>query len=86
MDYDVRSIAEALMMCGINAGKVDGIMGPVLKGAIKKFQKEWDLTADGIFGEATAAAMVEALAEAETHAAELAGYFSGDGSSVEDEL
>ena len=39
-DYDVTSIQEALTICGFNAGKADGKMGPNTIAAIKAFQKE----------------------------------------------
>lgn len=85
-EYDVTSIQEALTICGYNPGKVDGKMGSNTISAIKAFQKDYDLDVDGIVGEDTAASLAEALNEASVKAAELEGYFSGDGSSADDDM
>ncbi len=85
-DYDVTSIQEALTICGFNPGKVDGKMGANTIAAIKAFQKEADISVDGIVGEDTASSLAESLNEASVKASELAGYFSGDGSSADDDM
>jgi peptidoglycan hydrolase-like protein with peptidoglycan-binding domain len=85
-EYDVTSIQEALTICGFNPGRVDGKMGANTVAAIKAFQKDADLDADGIVGSDTAESLAEYLNEASVKAAELEGYFSGDGSSADDDM
>ena len=85
-EYDVTSIQEALTICGFNPGKADGKMGPNTIAANKAFQKEAGISVDGIVGEDTATSLAESLSEASVKAAELQGYFSGDGSSADDDM
>jgi hypothetical protein len=53
---------KALQKLGFDPGKIDGIMGPHTKAAIKKFQQANALAADGIVGPKTQAALAKALA------------------------
>lgn len=54
---EVRKIQEKLKRWGYYSGSVDGIYGSGTEKAVKKFQKANGLTADGIAGKATLAAM-----------------------------
>ena len=47
---DVLGLQTALNLENCNAGEEDGIFGDKTEAALKKFQRENDLTADGIFG------------------------------------
>ena len=84
--YDVENIQEALTICGFNPGAIDGKMGSNTTAAIKAFQKAAGLSVDGVFGPNTAESLAESLNEASVKASELEGYFSGDGSSAEDDM
>ena len=50
---EVRAVQEKLKERGLSKGSVDGIFGTQTKDAVKKFQKQQGLTADGIAGPAT---------------------------------
>lgn len=54
-------------MCylGLYDGAIDGVWGERSIAAAKAFQKAHDLTADGVFGEATEKAILEAITEEE---------------------
>lgn len=54
---EVRQIQEKLKRWGYYNGSVDGIYGSKTEAAVKKFQKANGLTADGIAGKKTLAAM-----------------------------
>lgn len=54
---EVRQIQEKLKRWGYYTGSVDGIYGSKTEQAVKKFQRSNGLTADGIAGKATLAAM-----------------------------
>ena len=54
---DTKEVQTVLKKWGYYTGNVDGINGPKTKAAVKKFQKKYGLTADGIVGPATAAKM-----------------------------
>lgn len=54
---DVKLIQTKLKRWGYYSGAVDGIYGSGTKSAVKKFQKKNGLTADGIVGDKTLAAM-----------------------------
>ena len=54
---DTKQVQTVLKKWGYYTGNVDGINGPKTKAAVKKFQKKYGLTADGIVGPATAAKM-----------------------------
>jgi hypothetical protein len=58
----VRVLQRALAHLGYSVGKVDGDYGTATKTAVAQFQTASKLTADGIFGPATRAALVKALA------------------------
>ena len=49
----VRQIQGALKKAGFYNGAIDGKMGPKTKEAIKEFQKEYGLKADGVVGTKT---------------------------------
>ncbi len=53
----VRQIQEKLQSWGYYSGSVDGVYGSRTEEAVKKFQRKNGLTADGIAGSATLAAM-----------------------------
>ncbi len=53
---DVHSVQQALIKAGFDI-EVDGIFGQQTAGAVKTFQERNDLTADGIVGPATLAAL-----------------------------
>jgi len=54
---EVRQIQEKLKRWGYYTGSVDGIYGSKTEQAVEKFQRSNGLTADGIAGKATLAAM-----------------------------
>ncbi|WCL49771.1 peptidoglycan-binding domain-containing protein [Leptospira sp. GIMC2001] len=84
--YDVKSVQEALTICGFSPGKIDGKSGPNTESAIKAFQKSAGVKADGIVGPLTAPVLAQKLGEASVKAAGLQGYFTGSGSSAADEI
>ena len=53
----IRAIQQRLADLGYYTGTVDGLSGPGTKKAITLFQKQHGLTADGIYGPATAAVL-----------------------------
>ena len=54
---DTREVQTVLKKWGYYKGSVDGINGPLTKEAVKKFQRKYGLTADGIVGPLTASKM-----------------------------
>ena len=54
---DTREVQTVLKKWGYYTGKVDGINGPLTKEAVKRFQRKYGLTADGIVGPLTASKM-----------------------------
>ena len=54
---DTREVQTVLKKWGYYTGSVDGINGPLTKAAVKRFQKKYGLTQDGIVGPLTAAKM-----------------------------
>ena len=57
----VEMLQRALLHLGYAAGKVDGNYGSTTVAALKQFQTASKLTADGVLGPATLAALVSAL-------------------------
>lgn len=57
---DVTDVQQKLNDLGYNAGKADGIFGPATRAAVKSFQTDYNLTADGIAGSKTRAALAAA--------------------------
>jgi peptidoglycan hydrolase-like protein with peptidoglycan-binding domain len=57
---NVTGIQKLLQRLGYDPGKIDGIMGPNTKEAIKKFQKASGLPADGNLNPTTQAALAKA--------------------------
>jgi cytoskeletal protein RodZ len=57
----VKALQRALAQLGYSVGKVDGDYGTTTKTAVAQFQTAQKLTADGIFGPATRAALIKAL-------------------------
>lgn len=56
--YDhIKKVQTKLKQWGYYTGKVDGINGPLTVAAIKKFQRKYGLTQDGIAGPLTCAKM-----------------------------
>jgi N-acetylmuramoyl-L-alanine amidase len=54
---DTKEVQTVLKKWGYYTGVVDGINGPKTKEAVKKFQRKYGLTADGIVGPLTASKM-----------------------------
>lgn len=54
---DTREVQRVLKKWGYYTGNVDGINGPKTIAAVKRFQKKYGLTQDGIVGPLTAAKM-----------------------------
>lgn len=54
---NTREVQTVLKKWGYYTGSVDGINGPLTKEAVKKFQRKYGLTADGIVGPLTASKM-----------------------------
>jgi peptidoglycan hydrolase-like protein with peptidoglycan-binding domain len=52
-----RGLQQALQAAGFNPGKIDGVMGPRTREAVKDFQKANGLTVDGKVGPRTMAAL-----------------------------
>lgn len=52
---DYTAIAKALNKMGLNAGYPDGVNGPMLKAAVKAYQRQHDLVDDGVWGPKTQA-------------------------------
>jgi len=57
----VKVLQKALASLGYSPGKVDGVYGPSTKQAVVEFQKASGLTADGVVGPKTLAALKSAL-------------------------
>jgi N-acetylmuramoyl-L-alanine amidase len=57
----VKVLQRALAHLGYSIGKVDGDYGTATENAVKEFQTAAKLTADGVFGPATRAALARAL-------------------------
>jgi peptidoglycan hydrolase-like protein with peptidoglycan-binding domain len=57
----VKVLQKALNSLGFSSGTPDGNYGPGTKAAVAAFQNSKELTADGIFGSATLAALQQAL-------------------------
>ncbi len=49
----IRSVQRVLKRCGYNCGTADGVMGTKTKRALKNFQRDNGLTADGVIGQET---------------------------------
>ena len=54
---NTKEVQQKLKKWGYYTGSVDGINGPLTKAAVKRFQKKYGLTQDGIVGPVTAAKM-----------------------------
>ena len=57
----VKVLQRALRSLGFSTGKIDGTYGPKTEAAVKRFQRSVRLTADGIVGPKTLAALAAAL-------------------------
>jgi peptidoglycan hydrolase-like protein with peptidoglycan-binding domain len=57
----VKRLQRALASLGYTVGKIDGDYGTATKTALEQFQTAQHLTADGVFGPATRAALITAL-------------------------
>jgi hypothetical protein len=57
----VKVLQRALAQLGYTVGTVDGDYGTATKTAVTQFQTAQKLTADGVFGPATRAALIQAL-------------------------
>ena len=56
-----KDIQIVLKQLGYYQGKIDGVLGPQSKAAIRKFQKSRGLVVDGVAGKRTKAALVSQL-------------------------
>jgi putative chitinase len=63
----VLEIQRALVARGYDPGVADGVWGPLSRAAVKQFQKDHGLTADGIVGPKTLAALAPELRDVGTH-------------------
>ena len=66
MGMTVKQKQALLLYLGYYVGNVDGDWGQLSKTATKAFQKDHGLQADGVFGDATAKAVLAAVAKNET--------------------
>jgi peptidoglycan hydrolase-like protein with peptidoglycan-binding domain len=53
----VEALQRALAAMGINPGPIDGLFGPTTEAAVKRFQEKAGLSADGVVGRKTRAAL-----------------------------
>ena len=76
----VKTVQTKLKNWGYYTGSVDGIYGPKTVAAVKYFQRKNGLTADGVVGAKTAAAMGIKLSSSSSSGASTSGgnYSSGD--------
>ena len=58
---NVKSLQKSLISLGYLKGKADGVFGPKTEDAVKQFQKENDLTVDGLAGADTQGAISAVL-------------------------
>jgi putative peptidoglycan binding protein len=58
----VRELQQALITAGYDPGSVDGTFGPATEAAVTAFQQDNGLSADGVVGPDTAAALNSAIA------------------------
>jgi N-acetylmuramoyl-L-alanine amidase len=68
---DVAELQRRLGALGFDAGRVDGIFGPLTSAALTEFQRNSGLVSDGIFGRDSAAAL-ERLGQVRTTAINVA--------------
>ena len=54
---DTKEVQTVLKKWGYYTGSIDGINGPLTKEAVKRFQRKYGLTADGVVGPLTASKM-----------------------------
>ena len=54
---DVRSLQRQLRRADVRPGRIDGRFGPATEAAVRRFQRRQGLTADGVVGPLTAAAL-----------------------------
>ncbi|MCA1595601.1 MAG: peptidoglycan-binding protein, partial [Chloroflexi bacterium] len=62
----IQEVQQALKDKGIDPGSVDGVNGPATRAAIKKFQTQQNLTADGRLGPKTLDALGVKQAKSQT--------------------
>lgn len=76
----VRIAQRHLSNLGYYSGKIDGIMGPGTRAAIKKFQREQGLKSDGVLGSKTQSALdsadIHANAPADAHVGSGGGFLT----------
>ncbi|UWG97207.1 spore cortex-lytic enzyme [Dehalobacter sp. DCM] len=75
---EVRDLQKKLTQIGYQVGKVDGIYGKTTQAAIKRFQREHGLKADGIAGQRTIKELKRLTGESTTASGKKVGYKSSD--------
>jgi peptidoglycan hydrolase-like protein with peptidoglycan-binding domain len=78
---DVRAAQQTLKDKGYYAGEVDGIMGPQTRAALKRYQNEQKIAADGRFTRETA----ESMGIAGKGDQSVGDHFENAGEAVKDE-
>jgi hypothetical protein len=63
---DVRTLQEKLKLLGYEVGTVDGIFGSKTKSALIKFQGDYGLVGDGIFGPLSRSTLEKVLKDSDT--------------------
>jgi len=64
--YEVKIIQNNLKMLGFGPISIDGIFGSETESAVKKFQKSYDLSADGIVGDITWSKLIDEIKNIQT--------------------
>jgi lysozyme len=75
----VNQLQEILQTLGLNPGTIDGSFGDKTVAAVKQFQQQKHLDADGIVGKGTQNALNNALGNISENAASVAGYGGSSG-------
>lgn len=75
---EVRDLQKKLIQIGYQVGKVDGIYGKKTQSAVKRFQQEHGIKADGIAGTRTIKELKRLTGESSTSSGKKVGYKSSD--------
>jgi len=79
---DTESVGKLQDMLGMDVGEDRGIFGPATEAAVKAFQKEQGLSADGIVGKDTFAALESSESEGESIFSRLNPFSSAEANEV----